>query len=184
MRRNRVLIIFALVLAMSAAIFWLGSVLAAATLNLNEGLTVSEAGTGTIDNTLLQADDPDAPGAILTYTLVTTPTNGSLLLNGITTLTPTGQFTQSDIDGNLLTYMHDDSETLGDNFAFTVATSLTSVPQTTFLITITPDFDQIPSVDDQIFSVEENSTTGTAIGTIITADLDRRRFAHLYNHGR
>ncbi|MCP4419375.1 MAG: hypothetical protein GY805_22405, partial [Chloroflexi bacterium] len=46
---------------MAATIFWLGNVFAAATLNLNEGLTVSEAGSGTINNSLLQADDPVAP---------------------------------------------------------------------------------------------------------------------------
>ncbi|VAW36768.1 hypothetical protein MNBD_CHLOROFLEXI01-3065, partial [hydrothermal vent metagenome] len=171
MRRNRILVVFAILLSMSAIIFWLGSVFAAATLNFNEGLTVSEAGNGTIDNNLLQADDPAAPGAILTYTLIITPTNGNLFLNGAL-LTPTGTFRQTDIDSNFLTYTHDDSETLSDSFEFTVATITDTVPQATFSITITPVFDQIPTVNDQIFSVAENSATGTAVDTIIATDLD------------
>lgn len=172
MQRNRVLILFAVVFAMSTAVIWLGTVLAAATIVNNNGLTVSEAGSGTITNTLLQIDDPDVTGEIVTYTLVTTPTNGSLVLNGTTTLTPTGQFKQSDIDSSALTYMHNDSETLSDSFDFTAETVTDTVPQTTFLITVTPVFDQIPIVSDQIFSVDENSSVGTAVDTIIATDSD------------
>ena len=171
MWRNRALTLFALLAAVLTAIVWLGTVLAAATLNFNEGITVSEAGSGTIDNTMLQADDPDAPGAVLTYTLVTTPTNGQIKLNGVTLL-PSDEFTQADIDSNFLTYEHNDSETLTDDFSFTVATSMTTVPEASFAITITPVFDQVPVVLDQIFSVPENSTTGTAVNTIVASDLD------------
>lgn len=156
---------------MSTAVIWLGTILAAAEISINNGLTVPEAGSDIISSTLLLANDPDVVGEILTYTLVTTPTNGSLILNGATTLTPTSQFYQSDIDSNLLAYTHNDSETLDDSFDFTVAASDT-ITNGTFLITITPIFDQIPTVNDQIFSVDENSPTSTAVGTIITADLD------------
>ncbi len=173
MRRNRVLILFAVVFAMSTAVIWLGSVLAAATIVNNNGLTVSEAGSRAITDTLLLANDPDAPGAILTYTLVTTPENGSLILNGNTTepLTPTSQFTQSDIDSSALVYMHDDSETLSDGFDFTVETS-TTITNDTFLITITPVFDQIPIVSNQEFNVDENSSVGVSVGTILATDSD------------
>ena len=140
MRRKRVLTILSVLLAASLSIVWLGKVLAAATLTFNEGLTVSEAASGTITNSLLQADDPDVIGETLTYTLVTTPANGLLALNSVT-LTPTAQFTQADIDNNLLVYTHDDSETLGDSFDFTVETITDTIAQTTFVITITPVFD-------------------------------------------
>lgn len=172
MRRNRVLTLFAIVFSMSLAVFWLGNVLAAATVQVNNELTVSEGGSGTIDNTLLQSDDPDAPGATLTYTVDTVPANGDLILNGTTTLTVGSNFTQADIDANQLTYTHDDSETLSDSFDFTVATSMTTAPQDTFTITVTPVYDQMPTVNDQIFAVDENSLTGTAVGTIVTSDLD------------
>lgn len=170
MRRNRVLAVFAIVLSMSAIIFWLGNVFAAATVVTNEGLTVSEAGSGVITNTLLLSEDPDAPGVTLTYTLVTTPANGDLRLSG-TPLAISDTFTQADVDASLLDYAHNDSETLSDSFDFTVETSAT-ITQSTFLITITPVYDQIPVVDDQVFNVDENSGTGTAVDTIIATDLD------------
>jgi hypothetical protein len=171
MQKKRVLILFALLVATSTAVFWLSNVLADATVSVNTGLTVSEGGSSTITETLLFSEDPLAPGAILTYTLVTTPTNGSLLLNGTTTLTPTGQFYQSDINSSLLSYVHDGSETLSDNFNFTVAASDT-ITNGTFLITITPVFNQIPTVNDQSFSIDENSLATTAVGTILATDLD------------
>ncbi len=173
MRRKRVLLVFAILLAMSMAVLWLGSVLADATIVINDGITVAEGSSGNIiSNTVLSATDgiTGSPTAILTYTLVTTPSNGDLLLSG-TLLTPTGTFRQTDIDSNFLTYTHDDSETLSDSFDFTVATS-TTITNSTFLITVTPIYDQIPTVNDQIFSVAENSTTGTAVDTIIATDLD------------
>lgn len=172
MRRNRVLTIFAVLFAMSTAVFWLGNVLAAATISINAGLTVEEASSSAITSALLLAEDPDAPGAIITYTLVTTPTNGSLLLNGTTTLAPTGQFNQSDIDNGFLAYVHDDSETLADSFDFTAETSATTTSQATFEITITPIFDQQPTVLNQTFSVDENSPTGTPVDTVVATDLD------------
>ena len=171
MRRNRVLIVFALLSAIGVLTLWLGNVMAAALLDLNEGLTVSEGGSGTIDDTLLLVTDPDAPGVIVTYTLVTTPANGTLALNSVT-LTPTAQFNQTDINNNLLVYTHDGSETSADSFDFTAATIADTIPQATFDITITPVFDQPPVVADQSFSVPENSATSTSVGTIAAADAD------------
>jgi Cadherin-like/Cadherin domain len=170
MRRNRVLLIIAIVLSMSATIFWLGNVLADATVINNEGLTVSEGGSSLITNTLLLSDDPDVSGEILTYTLLTIPANGELRLSGVS-LAISDTFRQADIDANSLDYVHDDSETLSDGFDFTVETS-TTVTQSTFLITVTPVYDQIPVVDDQIFSVDENTATGSPVDTIIATDLD------------
>ncbi|WP_420631211.1 cadherin domain-containing protein [Candidatus Leptofilum sp.] len=176
MRRKRVLLIFTVLFGMVMSVFWLGNVLADATVQVNQELVVNEGDNGIIDNSLLLSDDDPggggAVGAIMTYTLVTTPANGILTnTNTATTLTPTAQFTQSDIDNGFLQYTHDDSETLSDSFDFTVATSMTMASDT-FVITITPDFDQTPVVDDQTFSVPENSTTGTAVDTIVASDLD------------
>ena len=172
MRRNRILIIFALVCAMGTAVLWLGTVMADATVEVNEGLTVAEGSTGNIiSNTLLLATDGDmgANNAILTYTLVTTPTNGDLFLN-TTLLTPTGTFLQTDIDSNLLTYTHDGSETLSDGFDFTAATS-TTITSTNFLITVTA-VNEAPTISGGPFSVPENAANGTFVGTVITSDVD------------
>ncbi len=171
MRRNRVITIFAVVFAVCTAVLWLGNVFAAATVVTNDGLTVSEADSGTITETLLLTEDAEAPGAIITYTLVTTPANGSLILSGTTTLTPTSSFHQSNIDDSALVYMHNDSETLSDTFDFTV-TSGTEFTLGTFVITVTPVFDQIPVVSSQTFTTDENSTVGEAVGAIVATDSD------------
>ena len=172
MRRNRVLIIFALVFATSAAVLWLGSVLAAATVEINTGITVDEGSVGnTISNTVLLATDGDmgANGATVTYTLMTTPTNGDLFLNS-TLLTQTGTFLQTDIDSNVLTYDHDDSETLSDSFDFTAATS-TTITSSTFLITVTA-VNEPPTISGGPYSITENVANSTPVGTVITSDVD------------
>ncbi len=174
MRRNRVLTILAVFLASVAAVTWLGSVLADATLPVNEGLTVDEGSTGTvISNTVLRAADDTAPGSSLTFTLVTLPAHGSLNLNGSPLSLP-GEFTQADIDANLLTYDNDGTENASDSFDFTVATSggPTTVPQTTFAITVNPVFDETPVLNDASFDLPENSVINTAVGTVTATDAD------------
>ncbi len=174
MRRNRVLAILAVFLAAVATVSWLGNVLAEAILPVNEGLTVDEGSSGTlIGNTLLRAEDNEVPAATLTFTLVTLPLHGSLNLNG-SPLTLPGEFTQGDIDGNLVSYDHDDSENASDSFDFTVATSggPTTVPQTTFEITVNPVFDQTPVLNDTSFDLPENSDVDTLVGTVTATDDD------------
>ena len=172
MRRNRVLTVFAILFAMSLVIFWLGNVLAAATIQVNNELTVSEGNSGTIDNTLLQSDDPDAPGTTITYTVDTVPANGDLILNGTTTLTVGSNFTQADIDANQLTYAHDDSETLSDSFDFIVTSTTTITPANgTFSIAITA-VNEPPTISGGPFVITENVANGTPVGTVITSDVD------------
>ena len=174
MRRNRALVIFALIFAITVSVFWLGTVLADATIQINTGLTVTEGSSGNnITESELLTDDPLVVDATIFYTIDSTPTNGDLFLDGVT-LTLGSVFTQTDIANNLLTYSHNDSETLTDSFDFTATTTDTEAlsASSTFTFTIEPIFDQTPVVDDQIFSVDENSTIGTAVGTIITSDLD------------
>lgn len=168
MRRNRVLILFAVVFAVSTAVFWLGAVLADVAVEVNNELTVNVGDSGIIDGSLLQADDPDTTDETIIYTLVTTPANGLLVLTSTaTTLTPDSQFTQLDIDSNFLVYTHDGTATIADSFNFTVTANAT-ITDDTFLITI----NQPPEVLDQVFNVDENSAAGTAVDTIVSSDLN------------
>ncbi|MCB8981162.1 MAG: cadherin domain-containing protein [Ardenticatenaceae bacterium] len=161
-------------MASVVAVTWLGSVLADATLPVNEGLTVDEGSTGAvISNTLLLAEDDTAPGSSLTFTLVSLPVHGSLNLNGSPLSLP-GEFTQADVDANLLTYDNDGTENASDSFDFTVATSggSTTVPQTSFAITVNPVFDQTPVLNDATFDLPENSAIDTSVGTVTATDAD------------
>ncbi|MAT98165.1 MAG: hypothetical protein CL608_13555 [Anaerolineaceae bacterium] len=165
MRRNRVLILFAVVFAVSTAVFWLGTVLAAATIT-NNGLTLNEGTNKIIDSSSLQADDPDLTGEVFTYTLVTTPTNGVLVLTD-TTLLPGAQFFQSDIDGNFLSYdqIVETTDT-DDSFDFTIISGTEEITNSTFLITI----NQPPTISDDLFTIAENISIGTFVDTVITSD--------------
>jgi len=113
----------------------------------NTGLTSNEGVTNQIiANTALRVDDPDNTAVEITYTLTLAPSNGTLY-NGATPLGGGSTFTQNDIDGNNLTYTHDGSETLADNFQFTVADGAGgNVGVTTFNITVNP------VNDDPVFS--------------------------------
>jgi len=105
-------------------------------LSLNMGLAVTEGDASIkIDSARLLVTDDDGPGPI-TYTLGTVPANGTLRRNGI--LLSSGQtFTQADINGGLITYSHDGSETTSDGFTFTVSDRSTgSIGTTSFSIAV------------------------------------------------
>ena len=65
----------------------------------------------------LQFYDNLSGPALTTYTIVTGPTYGTLLLNGA----PTSTFTQNDIDNNRVTYRETVAGASGDSFQFTVS---------------------------------------------------------------
>jgi subtilisin-like proprotein convertase family protein len=81
----------------------------------NNMLTVTQNQSGVISNTYLQGQG--TPATDLVFTLLATPANGQLLLNGVV-LAVGGTFTQADIDAGLLTYQHDGSMTTTDEFEF------------------------------------------------------------------
>ncbi len=168
MRRNRVLILFAVVFAMSTAVIWLGNVLANVVIDTNNELKVNVGESRVIDNGLLQSSDSATSGGI-TYTLITTPTNGDLVISntgGITTLLPISQFLQTDIDGNFLVYNHaSPGAEIADTFDFTVTSSIDEITDT-FSIVI----NQPPTINNDLLTISENVSIGTFVGTVITAD--------------
>ena len=89
-------------------------------LDVNNGLSLQEGSSATIDNGLLRADDDSDDVASLTYTIVTAPTCGTLYLNGLP-LADGSQFTQADVDIGGLAY--EDSGSGGGAFTFTVTDS-------------------------------------------------------------
>jgi len=80
-------------------------------------LPVSIGGTASILHTFLYSyDDVSGPDQV-TYTVVTAPIHGTLLLNGSATTT----FTQADIDNGLVQYREDGDVATSDGFTFTVS---------------------------------------------------------------
>ncbi len=106
----------------------------------------------------------------LTYTLTDLPDNGDVTLNGAL-LGLGGTFTQSDIDGGLLKYQHDHSDTTLDSFDFLLSSSTgNALPSDrTFTLTINPIEDGFtPPAEDS--SSDSSSNNGSQTDDNIRAD--------------
>ena len=82
-------------------------------------LTVTQGTTGTITSGLLEVTDVDNTPDQLQFTVRDAPLHGTLR-NGGTAMGGGDVFTQADINGGLITYDHDGSPTLADQFTFSV----------------------------------------------------------------
>ncbi|MGD9617269.1 MAG: cadherin-like domain-containing protein [Alphaproteobacteria bacterium] len=80
-------------------------------------LPVAVGGTATISTEFLLSTDNYSGPEGLTYTIVTAPGYGTLLLDGVATST----FTQADIDSGRVQYRQDGAAGTQDGFTFTVA---------------------------------------------------------------
>ncbi|MGB0600547.1 MAG: cadherin-like domain-containing protein, partial [Rubripirellula sp.] len=82
---------------------------------VNTGATVPRGSAVTIAASALLATDVDNSATELAFELTALPVAGVLQLNG-TTLVSGGTFTQSDIDGDLVRYVHDGGDSTADSF--------------------------------------------------------------------
>jgi 20S proteasome alpha/beta subunit len=120
-------------------------------LDHNTGAVVAIGQSETIGGANLHVGDPGLdsgnpnadPASILVYTITALPQHGTLSING-TTLTVGGQFTQDQIDNNLLTYTSTAGVTFGagpgsDSFGFSISDSIfhNNFGSGTFDITLT-----------------------------------------------
>jgi hypothetical protein len=80
-------------------------------------LPVSIGGTATIAKSFLWSFDPDNTADELTYTVITAPSHGAILLNGLAA----PSFTQADIDNGQVTYVENGDFAGGDSFTFQVS---------------------------------------------------------------
>jgi hypothetical protein len=100
-------------------------------------LSVAVVATGTITSSLLRFDDNVSTHAQETYTVITAPSHGALLMSG----SVTSSFTQADIDNGLITYHQDGSAASSDSFGFIVtdaAGNQTTAQHFSFQITGAP----------------------------------------------
>jgi len=115
---------------------------------VNAGASTETGGIVTITNAMLDEGDPDDSGAGVTYTVTTAPTNGTLfrdanangIVDGGEALGLNATFTQADIDGGLIKYLHGGGGGSSDSFGFSVADGgedgATPLTGQTFSITI------------------------------------------------
>ncbi|MCA9928598.1 MAG: cadherin-like domain-containing protein [Anaerolineales bacterium] len=129
----------------------------APTVATNDGLAVDEGGTAVFTPTNLNTTDPE--GGEISYTIKTTPTHGSLRLNG-TPLSVNDTFTQSDIDGGALSYKHDGSETTSDTLTLSAADDVQSTSNFAVGVTVT-------AVNDPPTATADSATSLSGLPTII-----------------
>ncbi|MBL1178496.1 cadherin-like domain-containing protein, partial [Pantanalinema sp. GBBB05] len=131
----------------------------------NTGVTLSEGGVIDITNSLLQVSDGDNPPlSSLVYTVAPAPANGTLLLAG----TVVTQFTQADINSGQLRYQHNGSETIADNFVFTVTDGQGgTIAANTFNIVINPVNDAPGLATNTGLSLLEGSAGNVLSSTVL-----------------
>ncbi|MCO6492737.1 MAG: proprotein convertase P-domain-containing protein [Phaeodactylibacter sp.] len=89
----------------------------------NTILTLPQGSAEVVTNAYLEANSPANTADQIVYTITSVPANGTLYLEILGTfaaLSTGGQFTQADINNNLLSYTHDGSSTTSDSFDFDV----------------------------------------------------------------
>ena len=106
------------------------------TISTNTGVPLNEGATQTISISQLAASDPDQEVAQRVFTVVTGPVNGRLEKSTNAGVSITS-FTQSDINGGIIRYVHNGGETTSDSFAFSLSDGTATVTGT-FAITVTP----------------------------------------------
>ena len=97
---------------------------------------------------------------VVVYTLTSLPANGQLFLNGVA-LGLGDTFTQTDVDNNLLTYVHNGQNTNPDQFSFTAyCPSGGYTGGLVFPITITPmvGLDAVQLIDFSIYPNPANAS--------------------------
>ena len=138
----------------------------------NNGLTLDEAGTGTIGNSTLAFTDDESGASTIIYTLITSPAYGTLKNNGLT-LNDGEMFTQADIDADNLTYTHDGGETTGDSFVFSVSDEDGgTISNQTFDITVSPVNDPPEVVVNNLLTVSVNGTQNIRSNQLQTSDAE------------
>ncbi len=85
----------------------------------NETLPCNPGSRNTIDNDFLEVQGTDVENWQLVYTLVSVPTNGELLKEGVA-MQVGDTFSQSNINWFGMKYQHDGSNTTTDGFLFTI----------------------------------------------------------------
>jgi len=117
-----------------------------------EAITVTE--NGLVTGTSVLQNDSDVDSTILTATLATTPTHGSVVLNS----------------NGVFTYTHDGSETTHDFFRYRALDSIASSNLATVTITILPVNDAPVAIQDSVVVTQSRMTTGAT--SVLANDLD------------
>ncbi|MFV1965145.1 MAG: cadherin-like domain-containing protein, partial [Pirellulaceae bacterium] len=138
----------------------------------NQSATLAEGAALTLTGSHLSATDADSDDAALMFALKSVPANGQVKKDG-TILAANDTFTQADVTSGKIRYTHDDSNTISDNFTFTVKDPPgNEIGPEPFAITITPVDDDTPVVGNQSATLTEGATLTLAGSHLSATDTD------------
>jgi VCBS repeat-containing protein len=135
---------------------------------VNEVLHIgAEGGSGTITAGDLNAVDTDNTSTQRQYRIVGAVSHGTLYRSGVA-LGVGSYFTQTDIDNGLITYTHDGSENLTDNFTFIVSDGVFDTQTSIYRIVVDSAGNDAPTVSASPSSVTFTTAAAYDFGTGIT----------------
>ncbi|MGV8920619.1 MAG: Ig-like domain-containing protein [Pseudomonas sp.] len=137
----------------------------------DHGATLNESATYVLTNADLHSTDDATPANSLTYRLLSVPTTGILLLNGVA-LGTFGTFTQDDVDNGRVTFKHNGNEQFVDNFQFSVSDGTLETAQQNFSLNIIAQNDTPTASSGTQVKTDEGGTVVINNGNIILADAD------------
>ena len=126
-------------------------------------VAVAEGNSVTLTGSQLSASDVDNSAVELVYTITSGPSNGQILVNGVSQAT----FTQQDVNDGVVSYSHNGGETSSDLVSFSVDDGAGVASSTSVNFSVTPVNDeQTVVVTSSPISVAEGNAvalTGTEI---------------------
>jgi hypothetical protein len=133
--------------------------------SVDNGLTVTVGGTGTITSGVLLAVETGDTPAQLTYTVTTAPTHGTVVKGGSTV----SSFTQADINSGAIAYQENGSAATSDTFAFSVADPNNGTVTGPFAVAITTTATTMPVIAVDTGVTVPVSGTGTITSSVLLA---------------
>ena len=139
----------------------------------NRPLVVSEGLAQTITPTLLRVTDENNTADQITFSVATLPGRGNLLIDG-SSITTGSIFTQADINNGRLSYGQNGSETIADNFSFTVSDGVGgTIGATSFTIQVIPVNDPPILLSNNGITLAEGGTASLANTNLFVTDVEQ-----------
>ncbi len=136
---------------------------------VSAGLLIEQGAVATITSAELKTTDVDTSPDALLYTIVSGPSHGSVLVDGM----PAVQFTQAHVTDGSVSYQNDGTANSVDSFSFSVDDAAGTASSGTFEINITThpgDYNRDRSVDGADFLIWQRSLGATDLPVFSDAD--------------
>ncbi len=141
----------------------------------NELIELDEGGIANIRLSHLNAADTEAENESILFEIISSPTNGTLQNLSFPDEDVTS-FTLNDLKNENIVYIHDDSETITDNFEFVLTDGLNPILAQTFSFSILPVDDDPPFIEtNEQLLLEEGATLVITTDYLNASDTEAKK---------